>query len=259
MIYEVEGSFEFPDIPTEQLVDVILYYSKHLLKPSKYNKERPVFISRDLELISINIIKELDEAHRELKKNEIKRKIELFPYLNLKYCHYLENHVENRIFAQFIEEEKHKLILALSLFSYRDYSLVLEQAFREHFFEYKFIAYLSSYFYYESRNFDKKIRYNKEREAIVLDSPMEGGATLKDVLLIEQENIEIENLEELFSNELLTRSFKLLTSNQKSILILYFVEGYKDAEIAKKLAISPQAVSKSKRKAIERLRIVMKE
>ena len=264
MLYEVNGSFQFPDLPTDQLVDVVLYYSKKLLKPYKFERERPVFYASDLEAISISIIEELNQAEKEIKNEQNKKTINNFLFMNAKYKAYLaenKEHLSNRIFSEFLENEKHKLIFTLSLFSYKNYKSILDDIFREHIFEFKFISYLTTYFYYESVRFDKNIRSRNEKEYIVLDTPLNEGGSIKDTIVSPKQEPTINSgisIEDRFFNEKLANSFQVLTPHQRSILIMYYVEGYKDLEIAEKLSISPQAVSKSKKSAIHKLKQLMK-
>ena len=264
MIYEIWGSYQYPDIPTEQLVDVPLFYSKGILTPFRINKERPVFNASDLEVVSINIIEELQQIEEEIEKKCTKKGIDDFPLLKEKLNAYLKDnpkYMKNRVFKDFLEDVQHEFLFMLSLFSYKNYPFVLDNVFREHFFEYRFISYLSSYFYYESVRFDKTIRDRNMKESAVLDAPIEDGLTMKDTISMpvqESSSVNRDNIENLFTNTLLVKSFESLPSQQQTILFHYYVEGYKDREIAQKLGVSQQAISKSKRKAINQLKKIMK-
>lgn len=262
MLYEISGSYQYPDLPTEKVVDVSLYYSKQILSEFETNKERPVFNASDLEGLAISIINELCEIELELKKEYTKKKMENFPLANVKYLAYLEDnskHKTNRMFTSFIEDVHNQFLLVLSLFAYKSYSLVLDDTFRKHYFEYRFIAYLTICFYYESVQYDKKIRKHNEREAAILDSPIEEGITLKDLIAAKEEsNLSEKPFNDLLNNDLLIESLKDLSSQQQSILSYYYVSGFNEREISEILKISQQAVSKAKRKAIDKLKKIMK-
>ncbi|MFD1738722.1 sigma-70 family RNA polymerase sigma factor [Bacillus salitolerans] len=262
MFYEVKGSFKYPDLPTEKLIDVSLYYSRKILIPYEISKERPVFIASELEDLAIQIMKELKEVEVELKKKNTKMKMDHFVLLNEKYSDYLEssnNHKNNRIFSSFLDDIHNQFLLILSLFSYKNYPFVLDDVFRKHFFEYRFISYLTTYFYYESVQFDKKVRKRNEKECAILDSPIDDGITLKDSIATKGEvTSKKETFKETVTNDLLVESFKALSALQQDILNFYYVEGYKEREISEMLNISQQAVSKSKRKAIDKLKKLMK-
>lgn len=262
MLYEVRGSYQYPDLPTENLVDVSLYYHQKILISAEINNERPVFNAADLEELALRIINELREIEHEFKKKNPKKKMDDFHLLNVKYLAYLEintKHLNNRIFTSFLEDVHNQFLLVLSLFSYKNYPFVLDDHFRQHFFEYRFISYLTTYFYFESVQYDKKIRKRSEKEIATLDSPIEEGITLKDTIAAKEEaNSNKESFKDLLTNNLLLESFKNLSSQQQAILNYYYVEGYKEIEISKMLDVSQQAVSKAKKKAIEKLKKLMK-
>ena len=260
MLYEVRGTYEYPDLPTENLVDVPLYFSGNLLISCEFNNERPVFNAADLEEFALQIMNELQEMERELQRNS-KRKISEFILSNQKYLSYIEDNKQNsnnRIFTSFLEDVHNQFLLVLGLFSYKDYPLVLDDRFRQHFFEYRFISYLTTYFYYESVQYDKKIRKRNEKEITTLDSPIEDGITLKDTIAAKEELYANKgSFKDLLTNDLLVQSFKKLSSQQQEVLNYYYVQGYKEKEISEVLGISQQAVSKSKRKAIDKLKVLM--
>lgn len=53
----------------------------------------------------------------------------------------------------------------------------------------------------------------------------------------------------------LEKGYKLLTKREKNIIILYYLEGYKDEEIAKFYGITQQAINYIKKKGINKLKI----
>ncbi|MFD1738838.1 sigma-70 family RNA polymerase sigma factor [Bacillus salitolerans] len=262
MLYEVRGSYHYPDLPTENLVDVSLYYSKNILVPIEIKSERPIFNALDLEELALTIVDERREIENEFKKKSTKKKMSNFHLLNIRYLAYLEGnerHAKNRIFSSFLDDVQHQFLLVLSLLSYKNYPLVLDDVFRQHYFEYRFISYLTTYFYYESVKYDKNIRRRNERETATLDSSIEEGLTLKDSIPAnEKSSSSRETFKDLLTNDLLIESFKILSNQQQSILNYYYVKGYKEREISDLLDISQQAVSKAKRKAIEKLKKLMK-
>lgn len=62
------------------------------------------------------------------------------------------------------------------------------------------------------------------------------------------------NLEDYIEDENLSDSIEQLTERQKLIVFRRYVQGKKDPKIAEELGISSQAVSKQRRKAIEKLK-----
>ena len=52
----------------------------------------------------------------------------------------------------------------------------------------------------------------------------------------------------------LEKGYKLLTKREKNIIILYYLEGYKDEEIAKIYGVRQQSVNESRKKGIKKLK-----
>ena len=54
----------------------------------------------------------------------------------------------------------------------------------------------------------------------------------------------------------LEKGYKLLTKREKNIIILYYLEGYKDEEIAKIYGLTQQAINYIRKKGINKLKII---
>ncbi|MBA7622464.1 hypothetical protein ES703_29841 [subsurface metagenome] len=52
----------------------------------------------------------------------------------------------------------------------------------------------------------------------------------------------------------LEKGYKLLTKREKNIIILYYLEGYKDEEIAKIYGVCQQSINESRKKGIKKLK-----
>jgi len=52
----------------------------------------------------------------------------------------------------------------------------------------------------------------------------------------------------------LEKGYYLLTKRERNIIILYYLEGYKDAEIAKIYGVCQQSVNESRKKGIKKLK-----
>jgi len=63
-------------------------------------------------------------------------------------------------------------------------------------------------------------------------------------------------LENILININLEKGYERLTIKEKNIITLYYLEGYKDEEIARFSGISQQAVNKSRKKGINKLILV---
>lgn len=62
-------------------------------------------------------------------------------------------------------------------------------------------------------------------------------------------------LKNILINIDLEKGYKLLTKREKNIIILYYLEGYKDEEIAAFYGITQQAINYIKKKGINKLKI----
>ncbi|MEL3972955.1 sigma-70 family RNA polymerase sigma factor [Rossellomorea oryzaecorticis] len=134
----------------------------------------------------------------------------------------------------------------------------LNEAFKAHYFGIRFTSYVSSSLYFHSVNFDKKIRLHRGRQLLTLDQPLGGDedGTFKDMIPDSGEPVTLpeQSLEDAISDEALLAAFRKLTDRQREILDLAYVKEMSDTEIAKVLLVSQQAVSKSHKNALARLR-----
>ena len=74
-----------------------------------------------------------------------------------------------------------------------------------------------------------------------------------------EEKYDYENLEDYISDEDLAAAIKKLTSKEKLILFMKYVEGKKDTVISKEFGISSQAVSKRKRGILKKLKLQVRK
>jgi len=61
-------------------------------------------------------------------------------------------------------------------------------------------------------------------------------------------------LEKILQNNNLEEAHKLLTQRERKIISLYYLEGYKDEEIAKIYGVYQQSVNESRKKGIKKLK-----
>jgi RNA polymerase sigma factor for flagellar operon FliA len=62
-------------------------------------------------------------------------------------------------------------------------------------------------------------------------------------------------LENILQNNNLEEAHKLLTLRERKIISLYYLEGYKDEEIAKLYTLTQQAINYIRKKGINKLKI----
>lgn len=95
----------------------------------------------------------------------------------------------------------------------------------------------------------------KKRQKLIHDENLLNNIQYQNEQLLETLSKEaLKTLEEYVEDEKLSESIASLSERQKLIIFRRYVEGKKDPSIAKELGISSQAVSKQRRKAIEKLK-----
>ena len=65
----------------------------------------------------------------------------------------------------------------------------------------------------------------------------------------------MDRLENILQNNNLEKGFNLLTKRERKIINLYYLEGYKDEEIAAFYALTQQAINYIRKKGINKLKI----
>ena len=65
----------------------------------------------------------------------------------------------------------------------------------------------------------------------------------------------MERLENILQNNNLEEGFNLLTKRERKIINLYYLEGYKDEEIAAFFDLTRQAINYIRKKGINKLKI----
>ena len=64
----------------------------------------------------------------------------------------------------------------------------------------------------------------------------------------------MDTLENILIEINLEKDYYLLTKRERNIIILYYLEGYKDEEIAKIYGVRQQSVNESRKKGIKKLK-----
>ncbi|MED4156665.1 sigma-70 family RNA polymerase sigma factor [Priestia aryabhattai] len=138
----------------------------------------------------------------------------------------------------------------------------LEKSFKSFYFCIRFISYVSSTLHFHAINLDKKIRKRKYQFPLLLDEPvnMDGELTYKD-LSIYYENFDLKskNILDYIIDPNLYKALEYLTPNQREILYLVYIRKLNDSEVGIVMEKSQQAVSKSRKKALEKIRKYMTE
>lgn len=138
----------------------------------------------------------------------------------------------------------------------------IEKMFQIHVYKIQLLTYFSKILHFESQRFDKKIRHLHKTQALILDKNIDDGETTFLDLIGESQAcynycstlIDSNNLTSLFEDKLLHDIISKLSTKQKKILYLLYIEGLTEIEIANKLAITKQAVNKTKNQTLKKIK-----
>ncbi|MFJ7734497.1 sigma factor-like helix-turn-helix DNA-binding protein [Lysinibacillus sp. NPDC097231] len=139
----------------------------------------------------------------------------------------------------------------------------LEKAFATHTKQLLAISYLKKLIYFESRRFDKKRKEFERIQPVILNAPTEENITLIDMIADKNSDIYFQirleaNIEEVITDSLLFDAVRKLSKRQKEVLYYRYVLNWNDPMIAKKSKVSQQAITKSHKKALQKLKEALK-
>ncbi|WP_019913614.1 sigma-70 family RNA polymerase sigma factor [Paenibacillus sp. HW567] len=165
------------------------------------------------------------------------------------YKEFFEHLNMNPIIKNFLNDKNNYELLLLNI---TDPSLSnkirLDEAFKSFYFEIRFTTYISSLIRFSSIDFDKKERRLEKRMIL----------NLEDKYMTTQESFSNDaHLESIASSSLLYNGMLLLTMKEKEVLVESYINSLSDTEIAKKKNISQQAISKTRKNALKKLREFM--
>ncbi|MDI2588937.1 sigma-70 family RNA polymerase sigma factor [Psychrobacillus sp. NEAU-3TGS] len=128
----------------------------------------------------------------------------------------------------------------------------IDVKFKKYYQNYRILSYLIKVLHYESKHFDHKLRTYKHRYQLILTNDLETPIFFEKSY---SDSIDSsKDIEDHISNEKLFTCFKTLTTRQKEILSLVYVRQMTDKEIAQYLGITQQAVSKTRKNVIKKIR-----
>jgi RNA polymerase sigma factor (sigma-70 family) len=191
------------------------------------------------------------------------------PSINQSVENYLtkfEKHLQNPVIKSFLDIQENMDLLVDVINNPSNVSKKkLDDTFREYYFKIRFTNYLSKAIYFNAINFDKKVNLFLDRNKSILDSQLKEGdnLTLIDYLVSKewQEGQEVwndsSNIADHLTSYSLYKAIQLLTENQRQLLNLAYIYDLNDSEIAIYLNKSQQAVSRSHKKALKKLREII--
>ena len=164
----------------------------------------------------------------------------------------------NLLFQSFIQEERHWASF-MDAMQDREALNRLNTLFRQYYTEIRFIAYVTKLIRYTAINFDRKRRLGHLRFPLTLDQPVGASTAWIDLIENPKTNEETNSFEELFLDKSLFLAYSRLTGKQKEALDLFYRFEYSDTEIARESGISQQAISRRRKRALEKLSFAGKE
>ncbi|WP_419892800.1 sigma-70 family RNA polymerase sigma factor [Oceanobacillus kimchii] len=168
--------------------------------------------------------------------------------------------LNNTLVKSFLKEgENSKIFNQFMQNPTKDNQILLDKSFQEYYTKVKMVNYLSKTIYWKSVDYDKKIKFSKDRALpLIYENGNEHSQLFEQQPIDSVENQVIESynlpLAEKIENQILKEAFENLTDRQKEVI--QNVYGYEKNinETAYEMCISQQAVSKIHKNAIANLR-----
>lgn len=186
------------------------------------------------------------------------------------FLHYKKKHeklFEDRVVQRFFQNERHIILLIQGINGHCASRVQLEESFRKCFFEFRFVKYVASTIRFSSIDLMRSAQKHKLRNQLVFDVPVSetGGRVRGETLLVNETQApalmlytpDPVKMAASFVNEDLRNSFNSLSNKQQVIATLAYGMCYQDNEIARMLKISPQAVNKTRKKALDKIRALL--
>lgn len=176
--------------------------------------------------------------------------------------------IQNPILKAFLANEEHlELYKQYSQAPQEHLKVKIDQHFLHFYAQVRAVSYFSKTIHFTALHYDKKRRLFEHRNVLFLDRPAnegnEGGGyssiSLKELIEDESastmfgEKIE-KKLGDFIQNPAIYNAILTLNERQKQIFYLSFIKEMSDTEIARRLNVSQQAITKSKNNALKKVR-----
>lgn len=163
-----------------------------------------------------------------------------------------DNIIENKVIQSFLQVPENKELYKQVIELNDENSLKeLNKMFKDFFLEIRLLKYISTIIHNSVIEMD--IRYRKKEQILVPYNEQ----------LHDKETFEIVNdsreLNEFLEDGKMIGCLNVLTEKEKNILSLIYMKELKEGEIAMSLNISQQAVSKTKRRALQKIREMVRK
>lgn len=182
------------------------------------------------------------------------------------YLSKIEKHMKNPIIKSFLNiAENMDLLKEVINNPTSILTKKLDDTFREFYFRIRFTSYLSQAIYFNAINYDKKVKLFSDRNKTILDIPVKDkkGRTVIEFFCsmewkdCQEDCIYSSNIKDHLTNASLYKGIEQLTENQRKLLSLAYIFDLTDSEIATYFNVSQQAVSKSHKKILKKLREII--
>lgn len=170
--------------------------------------------------------------------------------------------IKNRLLQTFLTDEKiNKLYLSYVAHPSQHKKDMIEKLFQIHVRKIQLLTYFSKTLHFEAQKFDKKIRHLSQTNPLILDRNVNNreGISLDFIeesqFLYEYNSlVNSYDLEFIFEDKHLYKIISELSTKQKKILYLLYVDGLTEIEIAQRLNITKQAVNKTKHQTLKKIK-----
>ncbi|MEN2767335.1 sigma-70 family RNA polymerase sigma factor [Ornithinibacillus xuwenensis] len=163
------------------------------------------------------------------------------------------NDIRNPLLQSFLSDSNNYQLYKEYCNEPTDYNRnTLEEKFKEYYNNIRTISYFSKAIRFTAQGYDKKVRSLNNRFLLILDSTTDKESSEETQSL--EDDILYTSLEDYIQDKHLYDAIKSLTDNQKRILYLAFIKNMTDTEISKILNVTQQAISKSKKNALKKVR-----
>lgn len=171
--------------------------------------------------------------------------------------------IQNRLLHTFLTNEKiNNLYLSYLKQPSQDKKDMLENLFQIHVRKVQLLTYFSKTLHFESQRFDKKNQQLHRIHPLILDKNIaEGDETILDFIGESQTSDETPSasmtpyeLADIFEDKHLYQIVSKLSTRQKEILYLLYVENLTETEVSQKLNITKQSVNKTKKQSLKKIK-----
>ncbi|MBP2000745.1 RNA polymerase sigma factor (sigma-70 family) [Paenibacillus shirakamiensis] len=180
----------------------------------------------------------------------------------LQYVSQHEIAFRNPIIQSFFSHVTHVIWLVRAMHGHLPSQARIEHSFRQHVLQLRLVSYLASVIHYSTVSFIRSTQKVIDRNPLIMDhsSSDEDSRNSADALLFQylpssdMYFMDHSAFADHIEDEQLYGSFRSLTAKQRQIVLMSYVQCYRDTEIAQTMHVSPQAVFKSRQKALDKLR-----